>query len=98
MNISPQGSFPGASVPKYAILRQQTSIFDKVAGYDNGGAGLNLTGGDHPLQVQGVHVSADYFSMFGAPVVAGRTFTTAEDSPSCAGAPRCRSALRSLPC
>jgi predicted permease len=81
MNTGPQGSFPGANVPKYAIWRQQTSIFDKVAGYDTGGAGLNLTGGDHPLQVQGVHVTADYFSMLGAPVIAGRTFTTAEDSP-----------------
>jgi putative ABC transport system permease protein len=81
MNTGPQGSFPGANVPKYAAWHQQTSIFDKVAGYDTGGAGLNVTGGDHPLQVQGVHVTADYFSMFGAPVIAGRTFTAAEDRP-----------------
>lgn len=46
-----------------------------------GGAGLNLTGGDHPQQVQGIHVTADYFRMFGAPVLLGRTFTAAEDSP-----------------
>ena len=31
--------------------------------------------------MQGIHVSADYFAMFGAPVIAGRTFTSAEDSP-----------------
>src|SRR5271166_4154612 len=80
-NTSTQGSFPGANIPKFNIWRQQTNIFQKVAAYDFGGAGLNITGGDHPEQVQGMHVSADYFAMFGAPVVAGRTFTAAEDSP-----------------
>src|SRR5579871_883211 len=82
MNTSPRGSFPAASIPKFSLWRQQTSIFQQVAAYDFGGAGLNITGGDHPQQVQGVHVSADYFAMFGAPVVAGRTFTSEEDSPN----------------
>src|SRR5437762_4234387 len=81
MNTGDQGSFPGANVPKFNIWRQQTGIFQQVAAYDSGGAGLNLTGNDHPEQVQGVHVSADYFSILGAPVIAGRTFTAAEDSP-----------------
>jgi predicted permease len=81
MNTSPRGSFGGANVPKFAIWRQQTSIFSKVAAFDFGGSGLNLTGGDHPLQVQGMHVSQQYFSMLGAPVISGRTFTEAEDSP-----------------
>ncbi|HTD55808.1 MAG TPA: ABC transporter permease, partial [Silvibacterium sp.] len=80
-NISPQGSFPGANIPKFNIWHQQTGIFQQVAAYDFGGAGMNITGGDHPEQIQGMHVSADYFAMFGAPVVAGRTFTAAEDSP-----------------
>jgi putative ABC transport system permease protein len=81
MNTGDQGSFPGANVPKFNIWRQQTGIFQQVAAYDNGGAGLNLTGNDQPEQVQGVHVTADYFSILGAPVIAGRTFTAAEDSP-----------------
>ena len=81
MNTGDQGSFPGANVPKFNIWRQQTGIFHQVAAYDNGGAGLNLTGNDQPEQVQGVHVTADYFSILGAPVIAGRTFTVAEDSP-----------------
>jgi predicted permease len=80
-NLSPQGSFPGANIPKFNLWHQQTSIFQQVAAYDFGGSGLNITGGDHPQQVQGIHVSADYFAMFGAPVIAGRTFTAAEDSP-----------------
>jgi putative ABC transport system permease protein len=80
-NTSPQGSFPGANIPKFNLWRQQTAIFQKVAAYDWGGSGLNITGGDQPQQVQGIHVSADYFAMFGAPVAVGRTFTAAEDSP-----------------
>jgi putative ABC transport system permease protein len=82
MNTGPQGSRPGANIPKFNIWRQQTSIFQQVAAYDWGGAGVNLTGSDHPQQAQGMHVSADYFALFGAPVVAGRTFTAAEDSPN----------------
>jgi putative ABC transport system permease protein len=81
MNTGDQGSFPGANVPKFNIWRQQVGIFQQVAAFDSGGAGLNLTGSDKPEQVQGVHVSADYFSVLGAPVVAGRTFTASEDSP-----------------
>jgi putative ABC transport system permease protein len=82
MNASPRGSFPGANIPKFNIWHQQSTIFERVAAYDFGGAGLNLTGGDHPEQVQGIHVSAEYFALFGAPLAAGRTFTATEDSPN----------------
>jgi putative ABC transport system permease protein len=78
----PHGRFAVASIPEFNLWSQQTSIFQKVAAYDFGGAGLNLTGTDHPQQVQGIHASAEYFAMFGAPVIAGRTFTAAEDSPN----------------
>src|SRR5437868_1022036 len=81
VETGPQGTYSGASVPKFNIYHQQTSIFDSVAGYDQGGSGLNLTGGNDPEQVQGIHVTADYFRLFGAPVLAGWTFTAAEDSP-----------------
>ena len=81
MSNGPQGSSPMVNVPKFNIWHQQTDIFRHVAAYDFGGAGMNLTGGDHPEQVQAIHVSTDYFALFGAPVAAGRTFTSAEDSP-----------------
>jgi putative ABC transport system permease protein len=71
MNTGDQGSSPWANVPKFNIWRQQTGIFQQVAAYDSGGAGLNLTGNDQPEQVQGVYVSADYFSVLGAPVIRG---------------------------
>ncbi len=74
MNTSREGSFPGANIPKFNIWLQQKKIFQQVAAYDVGGAGMNLTGGDQPQQVQGIHVSAGYFSLFGAPVAAGRRF------------------------
>lgn len=80
-NTSDRGSFPGANIPKFNIWHQQSEIFQQVAAYDFGGSGLNITSGDHPQQVQGIHVSAEYFAMFGAPMAAGRTFTAAEDSP-----------------
>jgi putative ABC transport system permease protein len=82
MSTGPQGSSPMANVPKFNIWLQQTGIFKQAAGYDWGGAGINLTGGDSPQQVLGIHVTGDYFSLFGAPLAAGRTFTTAEDSPN----------------
>jgi len=82
LNSGPQGSFAPANVPNFALWRQQTSVFQEVAAYDLGGSGLNLTGGDNPAQVQGIYVTADYFRLFGAPMVAGRSFTAAEDSPN----------------
>jgi len=82
MNTGPQGSFPGANVPKFNIWHQQTGIFDAVAAFDQAGAGLNLTGGSDPEQLQAVHVTQDYFRLFGAPLLSGRVFTAAEDGPN----------------
>jgi predicted permease len=79
--FTPQRTLDMASVPEFNLWRQQTTVLRDVAGYDAGGAGMNLTGGDHPLQLQGVHVTHNYFALFGAPVIAGRTFTAEEDSP-----------------
>jgi len=80
-NQAPQGSFPAASVPKYNVWRQQTQALEDVAAYDTGGPGLNLSGGDRPEQLKGIHVSYEFFQLFGAKAVLGRTFTRAEDLP-----------------
>lgn len=79
---SPQGSGPAASVTKFNVWREQTSVFQDVSAYDFGGVGLNLTGGSYPEQIHGNHVTADYFRLFGAPVIQGRTFTKDEDRPN----------------
>jgi putative ABC transport system permease protein len=78
---SPEGSGPAASVPKFAMWREQGQVFQDVAAYDFAGPGLNLTGGAYPEQIKGLHVTVDYFRLFGAPVKRGRTFTAEEDRP-----------------
>ena len=82
VETSSQGPMSAASVPEFNIWHQQSAIFQQVAAYGSGGAGMNLTGGDHPEQLLGIRVTEGYFALFGAPVVAGRTFTAAEDSPN----------------
>lgn len=79
---SNRGPIPVASIPEYNIWRQQSAAFQEVAGYDWGGAGMNFNGGDRPEQVRGMHVTSGYFALFGAPLVAGRTFTETEDRPN----------------
>ncbi|MGA7236216.1 MAG: ABC transporter permease [Bryobacteraceae bacterium] len=81
MNSSPQGSGPAASVPKYNVWRAQTKALEDVAAYDTGGPGLNLSGGDRPEQIKGIHVSYEFFRLFGAQPAVGRTFTPEEDRP-----------------
>ncbi len=78
---SPDGNSAIASIPKYMIWRQQTSVFKDVAAYDFAGPGYNITG-DRPELVQGIHVSESWFRVFGAPVMLGRTFTQQEDLPN----------------
>jgi predicted permease len=80
--VTPFGEFQGANIPFFAFWQKQTNIFQQIAAYDFGGAGLNITGTDHPQQVQARHVTSDYFAMFGARIVAGRTFSRSEDSPN----------------
>jgi predicted permease len=81
MNSSPQGSGAAASVPKYNIWRKRTNSLEYVSAYDTGGPGLNLSGGDRPEQLKVIHVSYEFFELFAARTVLGRTFTSEEDRP-----------------
>jgi putative ABC transport system permease protein len=81
MNSSPQGNGPAASVPKYNVWRAQTQALEDIAAYDTGGPGLNLSGGDRPEQIKGIHVSHEFFRLFGGQPAIGRTFTPEEDRP-----------------
>jgi len=77
----PDGNAAIASIPKFHVYEQQSSIFSDVAAYDFSGPGFNLTG-DRPEQIHGIHVTEAYFRLVGAPVMLGRTFTRQEDLPN----------------
>ena len=78
-NTSPQGSGAYASPAKFQHWREQTTVVQDVAAFATGV--VNLTGGAYPEQLHSAQVSADYFRLFGAPIVRGRTFTQQEDLP-----------------
>src|ERR1700733_2449293 len=81
LNIDPDGSSHFASPTNFLNWKGQTSVFQDVAAYDDAGPGFNLTGAV-PELVHGIHVSRNYFALFGAPVMLGRTFKQQEDSPN----------------
>ncbi len=70
------------SVPKYMAWRRDNQTFQAMALYDFSGPGLNLGSGDRPQQVKGIHVSAEYFDVFGVSPAMGRTFLPEEDQPN----------------
>jgi len=81
------------SIPMFMFWREQRQVLQDFALYEAEGPisagaqefmkvpGVNLTGGDRPERLRGIHVSADYFRLFGAAVEIGRTFTAQEDIP-----------------
>src|SRR5215469_7276130 len=81
LGVTPQGNFPMFSVPAYNVLREQTQALEDVAAFDLGGPGVNIGGGDRPEQVKGIHVSHEFFPLFGVPIPIGRAFNTDEDRP-----------------
>ena len=81
LNTNPNGSYPWAAVTDFNLWRAQSSVFESVSAYDEGSAGMNITGGAYPEQIRTFHVSADYFRLFGAGLILGRTFTAQEDQP-----------------
>jgi len=70
------------SIPKFMAWKKANRTFESMAIYDFSGPGLNLGSGDRPQQVKGVHVSAEYFQVFGASPSIGRTFLPEEDQPN----------------
>lgn len=75
-----------ASVPEFNTFREQQSVFQQISAYEPV-KGINLVGVETPEQLRAIRVSAAYFSLFGVPVAAGRTFSAEEDRPG--GPPVC---------
>jgi predicted permease len=79
MNSTPQDVFPACSPAKFQHYREQTSVTQDASAFRTGI--VNYTGGESPEQLQSAQVSANYFRLFGAPVIRGRTFSAEEDRP-----------------
>ena len=80
MNTSPRGSGPAASPAKFQHYRQQSAVVQDVAAFNTGV--VNYTGGTMPEQLRSARVSAEFFRLFGAPIVVGRGFAADEDLPN----------------
>lgn len=68
------------SLPDYAQMRDSTKIFAAAAAGTE--SDFNFTGGEYPQDLQGAQVTWQWFNVFGAKPVVGRTFTAAEDQPN----------------
>jgi len=80
MNASPQGSGPAASPAKFAHWRQQTAVVEQASAFNNNI--VNYSGAGLVEQFRGGRVSSDFFTLFGAPLYRGRTFSADEDRPN----------------
>ena len=70
---SAQGQNQGGSPAKFDFWRQQTDVVEQVTAFRSGL--LNYTGGDLPEQLKWEQASAEYFRLFGAPIIHGRAFS-----------------------
>jgi putative ABC transport system permease protein len=68
------------SLPKFFAWKQAQAL-EATAAYDQIGPGFNLGGGDRPEQVKSIHVSREFFKVFGVAPMLGRTFDAQEDLP-----------------
>jgi len=69
------------SIPMFTYWQQNDPGFDDLAAYDGGSNSVNVSGGDRPELVQALKVSVNYFRLFGANPILGRTFSAEEDRP-----------------
>jgi predicted permease len=76
---SPSGLAKGASIPDFRFWLEHAKGVENISAYDFGQSEMGLTSGT-PEEVHGIHVTSNYFRLFGAPVLLGRTFNEAEDS------------------
>jgi putative ABC transport system permease protein len=77
----PTGRGNSISIPKFMAWKKNNQAFESMVLYDFSGPGMNLGQGDHPEQVKAIHVSAEYFAVFGVAPALGRSFLPQEDLP-----------------
>jgi putative ABC transport system permease protein len=74
-----RGQFTDPSPPEFLALRSVPAFQHVAAAVLQ--AGITMRLGDVPEMITGGRVSADYFAVFGAQPLLGRTFTADEDAP-----------------
>jgi predicted permease len=82
-HVPPQKSFPGMKIfavspANYLDWKSQNSAFDAMSIFH--GTTMTVTGKDEPEAVPGIVVSSEFFQVFGAVPLMGRTFTPGEDT------------------
>jgi predicted permease len=82
-HVPPQKSFPGMKIfavspANYLDWKSQSSAFDAMSIFH--GTTMTVTGKDQPEAVPGIVVSSEFFQVFGAAPLMGRTFTPDEDT------------------
>ncbi len=73
---------PSVSIPKFMAWKRANQAFESMAIYDFSGPGINLGSGERPEQIKGIHVSSEYFQVFGVAPSIGRAFLAQEDQPN----------------
>ena len=69
------------SIPKFVAWKQGVRVFSHLAAYQAADPGVNLVGAGPPEHLSALHVSQEYFGVFGARALHGRTFSRQEDRP-----------------
>ena len=77
----PNGDSSSVSIPKFMAWKQ-SHAFQSMAAYDFSGVGVNLGAGDRPNPVNELHVTSQFFDVFGVNPMLGRTFSPHEDLPN----------------
>ena len=79
MNTSPQGSGAAASPAKFVYWSRQTDVIQDPSAFRN--VTVNYSAGDTPEQLTSGNVTENFFRLWGARTILGRTFTTEEGRP-----------------
>src|SRR5215470_1656036 len=78
---SSEEAIAGASIPDLRFWLDRANLVQDIAAYDFDQSEMGLTSGV-PEQVHGIHVTSNYFRLFEAPMLLGRTFDRTEDFPN----------------
>src|ERR1017187_9764515 len=77
----PDGSHNSSvSIPKY-MAWSHNEVFAETTLYDEMGLNQTLGAGDPPIQLKTLHVSQEFFQVFGGVPALGRVFDRTEDLP-----------------